>query len=55
METDFWIAIGSLSLAFILYTWLTITNLKNIIATKEERLKARREQRKRRKRLFIIP
>jgi len=38
--------IGCLIAAFILYTWLTWTNLQNLIATKQERLEARRAYKK---------
>lgn len=52
---DFYIAVGSLALAFGFYTWLTIHNYRNLIATKQERLEARRLERKNRKSLFRFP
>lgn len=55
MGSDFYIAVGSLSCAFLFYTWLTWYNYKNLIATKQQRLEARRIERKNRKCLFVWP
>ena len=52
---DFYISIGCLLLAIALYTALTIYNYKQIIATKQERLEARRKQRAARKSPWIWP
>jgi hypothetical protein len=50
-----YIAIGALILAIILYTWLVIHNYKMLIATKQQRLEARRRQRKARRSPWIWP
>jgi hypothetical protein len=50
-----YIAIGALVLAICFQTWLTYYNLKQIIADKEQRLEARRKQRKARKSPWVWP
>jgi hypothetical protein len=55
MGTDFYTATGSIAIAFLLYTWLMIYNYRNIIASKKERLEARRRQRAARKTPFVFP
>jgi hypothetical protein len=49
MDWDFYVAIGSLSVALGLSLWLTVCNYRNLVATKPERLAARRRERARRK------
>jgi hypothetical protein len=42
MGHDFWLTMGCLGGAFLLYTWLVIHNYREMIKSKPERLAARR-------------
>ena len=52
MKHDVVVAIGSLALAYIMFTWLMLHNLKVMRETKQQRLQARRIERQRRKDLY---